>query len=149
MVAPSCASTLRSDSSSSSATNADPCEGDGQGWSKQLALTLATAADDRKASDIVILKVSDISYLADFFVIVTGFSRTQVRAIAEAMAIAAQEHCGRKPLRREGESEATWIVQDYGEVIGHILMPQQREFYDLEAFWGHAEQLEFPQPIPE
>ncbi|PZD74856.1 Ribosomal silencing factor RsfS [Acaryochloris thomasi RCC1774] len=109
--------------------------------SQLLAVVIAQAADDRKGGDIQILKVDEVSFLADYFVIVTGFSRTQVRAIATAMGHAAEEQCQRQPLRKEGQSEATWIVLDYGDVIAHILMPEQRDYYDLEAFWGHAERL--------
>ncbi len=109
--------------------------------SQTLAVTLAQAADDRKGGDIQILKVDEVSFLADYFVIVTGYSRTQVRAIATAMEDKVQDECQRLPLRKEGQSESTWIVLDYGDVIAHILMPEQRDFYDLEAFWGHAERL--------
>jgi ribosome-associated protein len=110
--------------------------------SQALAVAIAQAADDRKGGDIQILKVDEVSFLADYFVIVTGFSRTQVRAIATAMADKVEEQYQRHPLRKEGQSEATWIVLDYGDVIAHILMPEQRDFYNLEAFWGHAERLE-------
>jgi ribosome-associated protein len=112
--------------------------------SQQLALTLATAADDRKGADILILNVQDVSYLADFFVIVTGFSRTQVRALADSMQNAAVEQCHRAPVHVEGQTDSNWIVLDYGDAIAHIMMPEARQFYSLEAFWGHAERLLFP-----
>lgn len=112
--------------------------------SRQLALTLAQAADDRKGANILILNVQDVSYLADFFVIVTGFSRPQVRALSDAMETAAAAQ-GRIPEHIEGVSESTWVVLDYGDVIAHIMMPDQREYYSLEAFWGHAEQVPLPQ----
>lgn len=112
-----------------------------QGLAKALALGLAEAADDRKGGDILVLQVADVSYIADYFVIVTGFSRTQVRAITESMETAAEETYNRLPLRQEGKSEGTWVLLDYGDVIAHVLMPEQREYYDLEAFWGHAERL--------
>jgi ribosome-associated protein len=111
--------------------------------SRQLALTLAQAADDRKGADILILNVQDVSYLADFFVIVTGFSRPQVRALSDAMEAAATEQ-GRTPEHIEGVSESTWVVLDYGDVIAHIMMPDPRQFYGLEAFWGHAERVPLP-----
>jgi ribosome-associated protein len=112
--------------------------------SQQLALTLATAADDRKGADILVLNVQDVSYLADFFVIVTGFSRTQVRALADSMQNAAVEQCHRAPVHVEGQADSTWIVLDYGDAIAHIMMPEARQFYSLEAFWGHAERIPFP-----
>lgn len=120
-----------------------------QDWSETLAFTLAQAAEDRKGGDILILKVTEVSYLADYFVLVTGFSRTQVRAILEAMVAAAAIHCHRSPRGREGEAEATWVVLDYGDVIAHVLTPEQREFYNLEAFWGHAERVDFGPDQPQ
>lgn len=110
---------------------------------KALAMTIAEAADDRKAGDITILQTGDVSYLADYFVIATGFSRVQVRAIANSISTMVADQLGRQPLRTEGMSEGRWVLQDYGEVIAHVFMPDDREFYDLEAFWGHAERVEF------
>jgi len=110
---------------------------------KALALTIAEAADDRKAGNITILQTGDVSYLADYFVIVTGFSNVQVRAIANSIEGAVEDSYDRQPLRTEGMSEGRWVLKDYGEVIVHIFMPSDREFYDLEAFWGHAERIEF------
>lgn len=110
---------------------------------QQLALTAAQAADDRKGGDVTILHVSEVSYLADYFVIVTGFSRTQVRAIAQAVEAAVEANWERQPLRREGQSESSWVVLDYGEMIVHVLLPELREYYNLEAFWGHAERIHF------
>ncbi|MGB0561546.1 MAG: ribosome silencing factor [Spirulinaceae cyanobacterium] len=112
--------------------------------SLQLAWLIATAADDRKAENIVLLKVASVSYLADYFVLCTGFSRTQVRAIADSIETQVEAQLARTPLRSEGRSEGTWILQDYGEVIVHSFLPEDREFYNLEAFWGHAERIEFP-----
>lgn len=112
--------------------------------SQRLALTLAQAAEDRKGADILILSVGDVCYLTDYFVMVTGFSRTQVRALADSMQKATLEHCLRSPAHVEGQSDSSWIVLDYGDAIAHIMMPETREFYGLEAFWGHAERLSFP-----
>lgn len=111
--------------------------------SRAFIETVARAAEDRKAHDIVLLRVSEVSYLADYFAIVTGFSNVQVRAISQAIADKVEEEWHRLPLRIEGEAEASWIVMDYGDIIVHILKPQEREFYNLEAFWGHAERINF------
>ncbi|MDX2097748.1 MAG: ribosome silencing factor [Leptolyngbyaceae cyanobacterium bins.59] len=111
--------------------------------SRELALTIARAADDRKASDIAILRVGDISYLADYFVVVTGFSSVQVRAISRSIEQKVEEDWQRYPIRTEGLAEGSWVLQDYGDVIVHIFQPQEREFYGLEAFWGHAERIQF------
>ncbi|BAY31457.1 iojap-like protein [Nostoc carneum NIES-2107] len=112
--------------------------------SRKLAITVAEAASDRKAGDILILRVADVSYLADYFVVMTGYSRVQVRAIAEAIEDQVSTELQRNPLRTAGKAEGSWVLQDYGEVIVHIMMPKEREFYNLEAFWSHAERLELP-----
>ena len=111
--------------------------------SRPLALTIAEAADDRKAEDIVILGVTDVSYLTDYFVIVTGFSQAQLRAISESIEERVEQEWQIQPIRTEGKTEGSWILHDYGEVIAHIFLPQEREFYNLEAFWGHGERIEF------
>ena len=108
-----------------------------------LALDIAQAADERKGADITILRIADVSYLADYFVIVTGFSTVQARAIARTIEDTLEENWRRTPLRTEGQLEGNWILQDYGEVIVHIFLPAEREFYDLEAFWGHAQRVDF------
>ncbi|BAY07340.1 ribosome silencing factor [Calothrix sp. NIES-2098] len=112
--------------------------------SRKLALTVAEAASDRKAGEILLLRVADVSYLADYFVMMTGYSRVQVRAIAEAIEEKVGQDLQRHPLRTAGKAEGSWVLQDYGEVIVHIMMPKEREFYNLEAFWSHAERLELP-----
>ncbi len=116
--------------------------------SYELALTIAEAADDRKAEDIVILRVAEVSYLADYFVIATGFSKAQVRAISQSVEQKVETAWQRLPLRTEGQAEGSWVLQDYGEALVHILLPQEREFYNLEAFWGHAEKIEFQASQP-
>jgi ribosome-associated protein len=111
--------------------------------SEKMALTVAEAGSDRKAGDILILKTGDVSYLADYFVLMTGYSRVQVRAIADAVEDKLETELSRRPLRTEGKAEATWVLLDYGEVIVHVMFPKEREFYNLEAFWGHAERIEY------
>ncbi|MCC5634336.1 ribosome silencing factor [Nostoc sp. CHAB 5844] len=113
--------------------------------SGQLAMTVAEAASDRKAGDILVLRVADVSYLADYFVMMTGYSRVQVRAIAEAIEDKVDTEWQRRPLRVEGKAEGSWVLQDYGDVIVHIMMPKEREFYNLEAFWVHAERISVPE----
>ena len=111
--------------------------------SEQLAWKIAEAADDKKAGDIVLLQVKEVSYLADYFVIATGFSTTQLRAICESIEKQIIEQYGKYPIRVEGKNQGNWVVIDYGEVIAHIFLPEEREYYNLEAFWGHAERQQF------
>ncbi len=111
--------------------------------SKELALQIADAAEDKKAQDIVLLEVSEVSYLADYFVIITGFSGTQLKAIADSIDRRIEEKYNRLPVRVSGKREGNWIVLDYEDVIVHIFLPEEREYYNLEAFWGHAERTEY------
>ena len=110
---------------------------------EKLVEIITQTADDRQAGDITILKVTQVRYLTDYFVIMTGFSRTQVRAIADAIDEKVEQSLGRLPLRVDGQTESLWIVQDYGDVIVHIFLAKEREFYNLEAFWGHGERIVF------
>jgi len=108
-----------------------------------LALLAADACDDRKAVDIVLIRVDEVSSIADWFVIATGLSDVQVRAIARSVEDRLELEAGRMPLRKEGQSEGRWVLLDYGEVIVHALTPAERSYYDLEAFWGHGETVPF------
>ncbi|BAZ81292.1 MAG: ribosome silencing factor [Sphaerospermopsis kisseleviana] len=112
--------------------------------SEKLAITIAEAGSERKAGEILLLKVADVSYLSDYFVMMTGYSRVQVRAIAAAIEEKVETNLQRRPLRTEGKAEGSWVLQDYGDVIVHIMMPKEREFYNLEAFWIHAERISLP-----
>ena len=108
---------------------------------RSLVKSIVEAADDRKAEDILILKISDVSYLADYFILATGFSNIQIRAISESIKEKVAEDFDYHPLRMEGKSEGSWVLIDYGEAIVHLFLPETREYYDLESFWGHAERL--------
>lgn len=109
----------------------------------QLVKTIAEAADDRKGGNIVVLQVAEVSYLTDYFAIATGFSKTQVRAICDGIEERVEKELQRRPLRTEGKADGVWVLLDYGDAIAHIMMPAEREFYNLEAFWGHAERIDF------
>lgn len=123
--------------------------GNHQDDSRELAMKIAEAAMDRKGGDITLLRVSEVSYLADYFAIVTGFSKVQVRAISQAIQDKVELELHRRPLRIEGQAEGMWVLLDYGDTIAHIMLPREREFYNLEAFWSHAEQLELAELKPE
>ncbi len=115
--------------------------------SRALALLAAEACDDRKAVDIRLIRVEEVSSLADWFLICSGLTDVQVRAIARSVEDAIEEETGRLPLRREGQSEGRWVLLDYGELIVHVLTPQERSYYDLESFWGHGEQERYVSPL--
>ncbi len=114
--------------------------------SEALARLAAEACDDRRAVDIRLIRVEEVSSLADWFVICSGLTDVQVRAIARSVEERLEEETGRRPLRREGQAEGRWVLLDYGEVIVHVLTPHERSYYDLESFWGHGEQVRYVSP---
>lgn len=111
--------------------------------SESLARLAAEAADDRKAVDIRLLRVEEVTTLTDWFVVCGGLSDVQVRAIARSVEDRLELDCERLPLRREGVTQGRWVLLDYGDLIVQVLTPQERSYYDLEAFWGHGETILF------
>ncbi len=112
---------------------------------QELAILCANLADSKKAQDIVVLDISPSS-VADYFVIVSGESDVQVRAIAEAINRGCRKE-GQKTLGRvEGLAKAEWVLQDYGDVIVHVFCNTARIFYDLDGFWGDAPRIEWTEP---
>ena len=111
--------------------------------SKEKAFLCAQALMDRKAIDLVILEVKDLSSFTDYFLICSGNSDRQVQAIAAH----AEEKLGKEglhPLGIEGKRDGRWILLDYGDVVIHVFYHPIREFYDLERLWSEAPQLELP-----
>lgn len=96
---------------------------------------------ERKGEDVVALDVREVSSFADVFVIATGRSDRQVRALADAVA-EAMVAAGERPLGIEGAGEGRWVLMDLGDVIVHLFHPEARAFYDLERLWSDAERLE-------
>jgi len=99
------------------------------------------ALDDKKAQDIKLLKTTDVTVLADYFVICTAGSVTHVRTLSDELE-AALKKSGETPLRREGGRTGDWILIDYGCVVVHIFMKEAREFYTLERLWSDAEDID-------
>ncbi|MDT3700398.1 MAG: ribosome silencing factor [Thermincola sp.] len=104
---------------------------------EQVASLAAAAAEDKKARDVIILDIHAISVICDFFVICSGLSSTQVKAVAENVEEQLEKH-GIQKLRIEGFKEARWILLDYGSVVVHVFQERDREFYNLEHLWGDA-----------
>lgn len=113
---------------------------------RDLATTCAEAALDRKAQDVVLLDVRGLTSLADWFVLASGRSDTQVRAIAEAVEEACRAR-GRRPLDVEGLRHGQWVLLDYGDVVAHVFYGPVREFYDLERLWSRAPRTECAEPV--
>jgi len=101
----------------------------------------ALAADNRKANGIVVLDVEPLSSIADRFLICSGSSDRQVRAIADAIREELSKQ-GEKPLAIEGYDQGTWILIDCADLILHVFDDETREFYDLEHLWQQAAKIE-------
>lgn len=103
-----------------------------------LAQSAAALATDRKASEIVILDLSEISSVADYFVICTGRSHIQVDAIAERISTGLKEREETAPISIEGLGNGQWAILDYGSVVVHVFQDSARKLYDLERLWRDA-----------
>lgn len=101
------------------------------------------AIDDKRAEDIVVLNMENISLLADYFLICNGNSDRQAQAIAREVQEKAQEN-GFEVKRIEGFDSARWILVDLGDIVVHIFHKDERAFYNLERLWGDAPQLDIP-----
>ena len=110
--------------------------------SEELAQLCARIGDDKKADDILILDLRSLTYITDFFVIVTGNNPRQLQAISSAVReeMAAR---GVRPIGIHGEGEARWVLHDYGSVVLHLFDAEWRKLYDLELLWGDAPRLEW------
>lgn len=97
----------------------------------------ASQADDKKARDILLLEIEPVSTLADYFVIASVDSRTQMMALADTLTDSLKDWVG-KPLNIDRDKSGHWTVLDYGEVMIHILNRMDRDYYQLERFWNHA-----------
>ena len=107
---------------------------------KDIAKSAVVSLDKHKAADIKIIGVTDITSLADYFIIAEGTSSTQVKALSDYVEFELGE-LGIKPLRVEGYNASNWILMDYGTVILHVFQGETRQFYDLERLWKDGEQL--------
>lgn len=109
---------------------------------KELAIIAAKALDEKKGKEISALEISDLTSLADYFVIATGSSNTQINALCGAVEKALKEQANEMPLRREGYRDGTWVLLDYGCIAVHVFSPEAREFYDLERLWSDGKPLD-------
>lgn len=115
--------------------------------SHDWAVIAAEAASDKKAIDIVAINVAELLVVTDFFVIATGNTNIQVRAIADEVEEQLRERGGIKPIGREGADEAKWLLLDYGDLVVHVFQPEERDFYRLERLWSDAPRLALPASV--
>lgn len=102
-----------------------------------LARRVVELAEDKKAADIVLLELSPLTTLADYFVICSGGSERQLDAIADGIISALRDERVR-PIGREGTPASHWVLIDFGSVIVHIFTPPERDYYGLEKHWAEA-----------
>ena len=108
---------------------------------KEMALLLAKAMDSKKGKDIRVLETDGVTTLADYFVLCSGSSAPQLKALADAGEKAMKEN-GILPHHVEGHRGGTWILQDYGDVVVHVFDKEARAFYDLDRLWADANTID-------
>lgn len=107
---------------------------------EKLELIIKTL-DSKRGEDIQAIKVTDLTILADYFVIVNGTSNTHARTLADEVEFQMTQQ-GIEPQRREADTGNTWIVLDYTDIIIHVFYKETRSFYNLERLWADGEQLD-------
>ena len=106
-------------------------------------LTAVRAAESKKAVDIRVLDLRDVTTFADFFVVCTGSNPKQIQAIAEEIGTQLEQR-GERPVSVEGFENAEWVLADYGDYLIHVFSPKAREYYDLERLWRSAKTIDIP-----
>ena len=109
----------------------------------ELIKIAALACEDKKAVDINIINISNVSSIADWILVSEGLSDVQVRAIVKSVEDEIKAKANLNPLRKEGIHEAKWALLDYGDFIINIFQPKERKFYELESFWSNGTKYEF------
>ena len=107
-----------------------------------LVRVAADAILDKKGEDLVVLDLTEVTPLTDFFIICTGNNSRQIRTIAEEVEAKVKEAFGVSPRSVEGLGDMSWVLMDYVDFVVHIFMPETRGFYSLERLWGDAARLE-------
>ena len=108
---------------------------------KEVAFAVTKALDDKKGLNIKLLRIDEVSSLADYFIICAGTSNTHVKTLCDH-AEYTLEQLGEPMLGREGHRGNTWELLDYGSVVVHVFTEEAREFYSLERLWADAEQVD-------
>jgi len=107
----------------------------------EIAGCVVSTLDGKKARDIKLLRTREVTILADYFVICTATSTTQLKTLSDEVERILKEK-GEAPLRREGHRSGSWVLIDFGCVIVHLFLQEAREFYTLERLWSDAEDID-------
>lgn len=116
--------------------------------SYELAVLLARALDSKKGGDIKVLKTEGLTTLADYFVICTATSNTQVKAMSDACEEAVEKN-GESAHHIEGHRDGTWLLMDFSSVVVHVFTDEARKFYDLERLWSDAQEMDISKELGE
>ena len=114
---------------------------------KTMALELVKVLDSKKGQDIQVLATGPLTTLADYFVLCTATSSTQIKSLADACEKAMKD-LGEPPHHVEGHRDGTWVLLDFSAVVVHIFNDEARKFYDLERLWQDAEQVDLTGVLP-
>ena len=114
---------------------------------EKLGLIVKTL-DKKKADSIQVIKVSDLTIIADYFVIAGGGSSTQTRTLAEEVEYRMSQK-GIEPLRKEGYGGNEWVILDYGDIVVHVFYKETREHYQLERLWADGERVDIEKYVTE
>jgi len=106
----------------------------------EIARAAVDAAANKKADDIILLDIRDVTSMADYFVICSASTDRQLKAVVEGIEEELR-HDGIRPVHVEGEQGSGWVLVDYGDVVCHVLKPAEREYYRLEDLWEGAKTL--------
>ena len=109
--------------------------------SKELAQEAVRVLDRKKGKEIRMIGIREISSLADYFVLATGTSSTQVKALADEVQVQLKEK-GEAPVRTEGYHSHSWVLIDYGNVVVHVFTTEARRFYDLDRLWQDGNEVD-------
>jgi len=109
----------------------------------EWALIAARAADDKQGSDTVVLEVGRVLAITDYFVVTSASNTRQVRTIADEVEKKIRESGGPAPLRVEGRAELTWVLLDYGDIVVHVFLEENRRFYDIERLYRDVPVLDW------
>ena len=109
---------------------------------KEMALMAVKALDSKKGQEIKVMEVTELTSLADYFVICTGGSTTQINALCDVVEEKLEVECGEKPLHREGHRGGIWVLLDYGCIVVHVFNNEAREFYSLERLWNDGKNVD-------
>lgn len=116
---------------------------------KQLLQTIVHTLDNKKAKDIQVIKIDEVTVLCDYFVICSGTSNTQVKALSDEVEKILEEKYELSPTHTEGYNGGNWVLLDYDSIMVHVFYGETREFYNLERLWSEGTPMDVTALIEE